>query len=122
MFDILPFPNITGHTQEEQLVQTRDYLYQLKEELEFILTNIGAENLSQELRAQIANLGDTIKTTIEEQDTMNQQMTSKTITVNDVLNSPGYKADLKGVNDRIDALQASFHVNFETGELEYTIT
>ena len=34
------FPNITGHTEAEQLVQVRSYLHQLVEQLNWALTNI----------------------------------------------------------------------------------
>lgn len=62
MYDILPFPNITGETPAEQLEQINSYLIQLKEELEFILTGISADNLSEDLRRQLAALGADIST------------------------------------------------------------
>ena len=96
MFDILPFPNITGETPEEQLDQINSYLIQLKEELEFILTSISADNLSMDLRQQLASLGadmDTNKT--------DQQIINRTLTVDDVLSSSGFENARKEITDQI---------------------
>ena len=49
MFDILPFPRITGNNPEVQITEIVNYLVQLKETLEFVLMNISEENLSSEL-------------------------------------------------------------------------
>ena len=91
MYDILPFPNITATEAKEQVAQINNYLIQLKEELEFILTNISADNLSPELLNQIKSLGAEVKTTKEEQEDVAQQMAHKMITVSDVVNSKTFK-------------------------------
>lgn len=99
MYDILPFPNITATDAKEQVAQINNYLIQLKEELEFILTNISADNLSPELLSQIRNLGAEVKTTKEKQEDVAQQMTSRMITVSDVVNSKTFKdSTISGVN------------------------
>ena len=95
MFDILPFPNITATTTEEQVVQINNYLIQFKETLEFILTNISTDNLSPELQKQIASLGEGIKIVEEEREDQLQQVAS-----------------------RVPKLSLS--INFDTGNLEYT--
>lgn len=61
MFDMLPFPNISGKTVEEQASQINNYLIQLKESLEFVLTNISTDNLSQELIDKLNALTDDTK-------------------------------------------------------------
>lgn len=91
MFDILPFPNITATDSKEQVGQINNYLIQLKETLEFVLTNISADNLSPELRNQLNSMSTEIKTTKEEQEDATQQIANKTITVSDVINSPLFK-------------------------------
>lgn len=40
----LRFPNITGQTEREQMVQLKSYLYQLVGDLQFALDNVGVAN------------------------------------------------------------------------------
>ena len=101
MFDILPFPNITGETPEEQLDQINSYLIQLKEELEFILTSISADNLSMDLRQQLASLGADMDTNKTEQEIVNHQIINRTLTVDDVLSSSGFENARKEITDQI---------------------
>lgn len=91
MYDILPFPNITATDAKEQMSQINNYLIQLKEELEFILTNISADNLSPELLSQIRSLGADVKTTREEQVDATQQITQRMVSVSDVVDSQLFK-------------------------------
>lgn len=116
MFDILPFPNITSTDPKEQIAQMNNYLIQLKEELEFILTNISADNLSPELRDKLNSLGAGIQTTEEKYEEVTQQVRNQSITVSDVINSPLFESALDGVTD--DCV-TSISVNYETGNLEY---
>lgn len=91
MYDILPFPNITATETGEQVEQINNYLIQFKETLEFILTNISADNLSPDLRQQLNSLGTEIKTSKETQEDVTQQLAQKTLTVSDVVNSQLFK-------------------------------
>lgn len=91
MYDILPFPNITATDTKEQVAQINNYLIQFKEALEFILTNITGDNLSPELREQLKALGADIKTVKDEQMDATQQLSHKSITVSDVINSTMFK-------------------------------
>lgn len=50
-------PDINGGTTREELRQVKDYLYQLSEQLRYLLNNLGEENLSAELVNQIKNSG-----------------------------------------------------------------
>lgn len=116
MFDILPFPNITSAETKEQVAQINNYLIQLKEELEFILTNIGADNLSPELRDKLNALGADIETSKDEYERVTQQVHNQSISVSDVINSPLFDTALEGAtNDCV----TSITVNYETGNLEY---
>lgn len=115
MYDMLPFPHISATNIEELSSQTNDYLIQFKETLEFILTNIGADNLSQDLTAKLNSLGAEVEKTIEETDDQFQQVALKTITVADVINSSAFDEELKNAISNVE-----FSVNFETGNLEYT--
>lgn len=120
MFDILPFPNITGKTTEEQSWQINNYLSQLKEQLEFLLTDIGEENLSDDLRSTLNNLGADIKQKDEERNAQIQQVSNKTLTVSDVVNSASFKASITGeVEGQVSGL--TFSVDYETGNLLYEI-
>ena len=98
MFDILPFPHITGNTTEEQIVQLQNYLIQLKEELEFILQNISLDNLSNEMQLKLASLNtDLQKSSKEQEDAIAQIASSRALTVSDVLNSPSFKSAVEGM-------------------------
>lgn len=101
MFDILPFPNITGETPEEQLEQMNSYLIQLKEELEFILTRISVDNLSEDFRRQLASLGADISTNKTEQEVITQQIINRSISVDDVVDSKALENKLKDVRNDI---------------------
>lgn len=101
MFDMLPFPNITATNAEEQAVQTNNYLIQLKESLEFILTNISVDNLSQELITTINSLGAEVKKNQTDRDEEMQQVTNRILTASDVVNSSAYQADLDARDARI---------------------
>lgn len=136
MYDILPFPNITATTTEEQVSQINNYLIQFKETLEFILTNISTDNLSPELQSRIATLGEEIQTAKTEREDQIQQVAQKGTSVSDVINSQLFKNEtIKGVKlNGVDLARDSdrkvniefnvtdvieMNVNFNTGELEY---
>lgn len=113
MYDMLPFPQIRGKTTDEQVGEIQNYLIQFKETLEFILTNIGTENLSQELIVQLNSMGAEIEKTNETtSEQMQQVVSSKTLTVWDVVNSDAFKEAMESAYE--------FTVNFDTGNLEYT--
>ncbi len=154
MYDMLPFPNITATNIEELSFQTNNYLIQFKETLEFILTNIGADNLSPDLMETLNSLGAEVEKTVEETDDQFQQVASKTITVADVVHSPAFKDALedatpkeylksvKVVDEGLNVYaiedvsgeikqytlkhgktpKVEFSINFNTGNLEYTIS
>ena len=94
MYDILPFPNITATNIEELVAQTNNYLIQFKETLEFALTNISTENLSQDLVEKLNVMGADIEKSNEERDDQIQQVASRTLTVSDVINSPSFSTAL----------------------------
>ena len=112
MIDSLPMPHITATRPDEQLSQVKDYLFQLKEELEFVLTNISVDNLSQDLVDKLNSLGADIEKNNEDKEEQLQQINNKSITVSDVINSSAF-------HSAIESKLPSFSVNFETGQLEY---
>ena len=134
MYDILPFPNITGENPAEQLEQINSYLIQLKEELEFILTRISVDNLSEDLRRQLAALGADITSNKTEQEVVTQQIINRSLTVDDVISSTAFE---NAVNEAVPTFSDSddgivieskgskqflkITVDYETGYLNYTI-
>ena len=100
MYDMLPFPNTMGGTTEEQIAQINNYLIQFKETLEFILTNISIDNLSQELVEKLNTLGADIEKSIEDRDDQIQQVSSKALTVSDVINSIAFSLALEGAGPK----------------------
>ena len=120
MYDIFSFPNITGGTNEEKIAQIYSYLIQLKEELEFQLMSISVDNLSSDLVAKLNELGANIEKSNQEREDQMQQVATKSISVSDVINSEMFKAEIASIPQDV-AESLSFSVNFDTGDLEYTI-
>ena len=100
MYDMLPFPNITAATPEEQVAQINNYLIQFKETLEFILTNISTDNLSQDLVNKLNTLGADIEKSIEDRDYQLQQVSNKSLTVSDVINSNAFEIALENATPK----------------------
>jgi hypothetical protein len=109
MFDMFEYPTITSTNPSDQIRELQNYLVQFKETLEFILTNISTDNLSPELVAKLNDLGANIESNKAENEDMVQQITNRSITVSDVINSPLFK----------EATEVTLSVNYETGNLEY---
>lgn len=114
MYDMLPFPNTMGKTTEEQVAEINNYLIQFKESLEFILSNISAENLSQELIDKLNSLGADVEKTNEDTEDQLSQISNKALTISDVVNSDTFSTAVKSKIKDI-----KFSVNFTTGNLEY---
>lgn len=95
MYDILPFPNITATNINDLVAQANNYLLQFKETLEFVLTNISTDNLSQDLIEKLNTLGADIEKSIEDRDDQIQQVSNKALTVSDVINSTPFTLALK---------------------------
>lgn len=118
MFDVLPFPRVTDGTPEQKISDLISYLIQFKETLEFALMNISTENLSQDLVNQLNELGANIEKSNKDRESEIAQVSQfSSITVSDVCNSEAFKNE---IDSRIMSLK--FHVNFETGHLEYGVS
>lgn len=100
MYDMLPFPNIAATTAEELTTQINNYLIQFKETLEFALTNISTDNLSQDLVDRLNEMGANIEKSIEERDEQIGQVSNKNLTVSDVLNSEAFSLALDNVTPK----------------------
>ena len=100
MYDMLPYPNITAKSAEEQLAQINSFLIQFKETLEFILTNISTDNLSPDLIEKLQTLGADIDKSNDERNDQLQQVSSRMITVSDVINSDAFKLELDSVTPK----------------------
>ena len=49
-------PKLSENMDPEDARALRGYLYQMQEQLQYVLTNLDTENLSDELRAKLQNL------------------------------------------------------------------
>lgn len=117
MVDMFPFPRINGNAPEkEQISELISYLIQFKETLEFALMNISDENLSADLVKKLNALGADIQQNKKDREDEVAQVTSKALTVYDVINSELFKEAIL----EAQGYYTEFQVNFETGELEYT--
>ena len=103
MFDTLPFPNMTAKDADERSRQTVEYLFQLREELVFILESM----VSGEYGKILSNAS----AAKEVEELVGSQ---GGLTVAEVINSAAFKSALAG-----SAQDLTFTVNFETGNLEY---
>lgn len=137
MIDALPFPHITAKDTQEQIKQINDYLVYFKESLEFILMNISADNLSSDLVDKLNRFDSEIETLKIVEENVIQQVSNKTITALEVIESEEYKASIKELEDRLtkeiqdvdgkvltsselmDEIIETMQANLETGELEY---
>ena len=118
MVDMLPFPRITGETPDKKVVEVIDYLIQFKETLEFILMNISIDNLSPDLVRKLNELGADIEKSIADRESEIAQVSNfSSITVSDVCNSEIFKNEIEN-----NVMKLKFHVNFDTGNLEYLIS
>jgi hypothetical protein len=84
----------TPETQIEELVV---YLVQLKEELEFILSNISEDNLSEALRKRLEGLGVSIGASNKNRKDELLQVTSRLVSVRDVVGSDVFKEAVKNI-------------------------
>ena len=117
MVDMFPFPRITGQTPDEKIAELVQYMNQFKETLEFVLMNIGIENLSPELINRLNELGANIEQSKADREEEIAQISKHSgLTVADVCNSPTFKTAVKNEMNGI-----VFAVNGETGQLEYSI-
>ena len=91
MYDILPFPNITATDAKDQVAQINSYLIRLKEELEFILTNIGEDNLSNNLVQLLHALQNNTQMSMDDESI--QQIVQNGIKITDVINSDLFKTE-----------------------------
>ena len=90
MFDVLPVPNITAKDNGEKITQVVDFLFQFREELEFVLTGIISGEYGK-LTAQPTQAVETVIMTSNESQ----------LTVAEVINSAVFRATIKGVKDSI---------------------
>lgn len=100
MQDMLPFPNLMGKDADEKLAQLNNYLIQFKETLEFVLTNISIENLSQDLVNKLNTLGADIEKSNEDRDDQIGQVTKRALTISDVMNSNSFHLALDSVTPK----------------------
>jgi hypothetical protein len=114
MIDILPFPRISEGTPERQIVELTNYLVQLKETLEFALSNISTDNLSADLVEKLNQLGVNIEQSNKSREEEIAQVSTKSLTVSDVCNSEIFKSSVTSQVSKI-----TFFVNFETGNLDF---
>ena len=66
MFEFFPVIDLKGKTSAQKIDEIEQYLTRLRAELENILGNISAENLSPTLLNRIENLENTVKSESEE--------------------------------------------------------
>ena len=106
MNELLPSPHITALNDKEQIQQMRSYLFQLKESLEFILTNIGKENLSAPMLKELQKIGVSIEEVQNDVD-MRQKTTvglinESNLTVSDVIESALFEAEKAELKEYAD--------------------
>ena len=52
----LGLPKLSENMDPEDARALRSYLYQLQEQLQYVLSNLDTENMSEELRTRLQNL------------------------------------------------------------------
>ena len=97
MRDLLPFPLLRGKLPETQIEELVTYLVQLKEELEFILSNISEDNLSEGLKKRLNSLGESIGTNTTKSEDELLQVTSKILSVRDIVGTDVFKEAVRDI-------------------------
>lgn len=87
MFSELPMLTTHGETSEEKVAEIENYLYMLREALEMELSNIDTDNLSDDLIRRLEGLG--VDISLQEKKTQDyiQQISQRTLSVRDVVES-----------------------------------
>ena len=52
----LGLPKLSDHMDPEDARALRSYLYQMQEQLQYVLSNLDVENMSDEMRTKLQNL------------------------------------------------------------------
>ena len=52
----LGLPKFSDHMDPEDARALRSYLYQMQEQLQYVLSNLDVENMSDEMRTKLQNL------------------------------------------------------------------
>lgn len=131
MNELLPSPNITSVDERGQMQQMKSYLFQLKEALEFILTNIGIDNLSVTLQEKLSAIGVSIeeaKTDADERQQATTKLVQDTkVSVTDVINSKLFQLEMENMKEYTDKAiekentRATSHTNRKIVEVrQYT--
>ena len=97
MRDLLPFPMLRGKLPETQIEELVTYLVQLKEELEFILSNISEDNLSEGLKKRLNSLGESIGANTAKSEDELLQVTSKIMSVRDIVGTDVFKEAVRDI-------------------------
>ena len=97
MRDLLPFPMIRGKLPETQVEELVTYLVRLKEELEFILSNISEDNLSEGLKKRLNSLGESIGANTAKSEDELLQVTSKIMSVRDIVGTDVFKEAVRDI-------------------------
>lgn len=97
MRDLLPFPLLRGKLPETQIEELVTYLVQLKEELEFILSNISEDNLSEGLKKRLNGLGESIGTNTTKSEDELLQVTSKILSARDIVGTDVFKEAVRDI-------------------------
>lgn len=105
MFEFLPHPEIRATTVAELSGQINDYLFRLKEALEFELSSIDIDNLSPEFRKKLDAIGVDITSINEAKDNEMAQVATNFITIEDVIDSYLLDEKMKPQEERISALE-----------------
>ena len=103
MLNLLPFPNINGNNDTEKIEQIIAYLMQLKEEVEYSLTHITLDDLTEEVKNKIESVNQNIKETESTQEEQIQQLLNSVLKVDDVLASNKFNDVLQELEERVNA-------------------
>ena len=77
MFEFLPVLDLKGKTTTQKVDEIEQYLVKFRKELEIVLGNISAENLSPTFLDRIENLEKTVKAETEKRDEEIAQLANK---------------------------------------------
>ena len=80
--------------------------------------SISMDNLSIDLRQQLASLGADVDTNRTEQEVVTQQIINRSLTVDDVLRSSAFKDTIQEVTDRIEEAEGQIPEKYVVDVIE----
>lgn len=114
----LPFPSIIQGETREQIEDIHQYLLRLREELEYIISNLSTENFSTDLNSQFETIVQLVNAAVEDAESA-RISAANGLTIHDVVGSALFKQSMEEQKTYTDE-KAQEAKTYADGVLKYT--